>query len=247
MGKQIKTIRCIIVDDESDGINTLEYMLQEYCQQVEVLQTFQSSVEALKKINSLQPDLLFLDIKMPEISGLKLLEILGPNTYNSIFVTAHQDEYMLQALRLYDIPYLKKPFEENELIQAIQRIQQTSKRDFSQILRQGFDINSDTQFGIKVGNKKIIKKLSEINYFKSNGNYTYVFLTNDKSILCSDSLGYMEDKLPEKFFFRCHKEYLLNKYSIIEWEAGYVIMKGRKRISISKSKRKDFQNFIGDI
>lgn len=157
-------IKCVIVDDEQSGIYTLESMLKEYCPCVKVLKTFQSSVEALKQIRKLQPDLLFLDIKMPDINGFKFLEILGPDTYNSIFVTAHQDEYMLQALRLYDIPYLTKPINENELICALENIQKTGSEDMAQLIKQGLDINPNTQFSIKVGSKKIIKNLSEINY-----------------------------------------------------------------------------------
>ena len=73
MSEQNNTIKAIIVDDEQEGIHALEFMLKQNCPQVEVLKTFQASVDALKGIRALEPDLLFLDIKMPNINGLELL------------------------------------------------------------------------------------------------------------------------------------------------------------------------------
>jgi len=242
-------IKCVIVDDEQSGIYTLECMLEKHCPHVKVLKTFQSSVEALKEIRNLQPDLLFLDIKMPDINGFKFLEILGPDTYNSIFVTAHQDEYMLQALRLYDIPYLKKPFDENELICALESIQQTSTEEMAQIIKQGFEIDLNTKFGIKEGRKRKFVKLSDINFCESKGNSAEVFLVNGKNILSSYSLGKMDEKLPDEYFFRCHKKYLINKDNIRVHDksnGGYVVMEGGHQIPISKDRRDDFLDFIDD-
>jgi len=252
MGKNTKVIKAIIIDDEQEGIDALEYMLKQHCSNVEILKTYQSSVEALKGIRALQPDLLFLDIKMPNINGLELLDILGTNTYNAIFVTAF-DEYMLQSLRLNALDYLKKPVDEAELKQAIKRVEPNNKIKPDQIakalehIEQGFEINQNTPFGIKEGNKIRFVKISDIVYCKNDGNFTHVFLKDGDSIFSSYSLGTMEEKLPEKYFFRSHREFLINGYSIHEYdkaEGGSITMQGNQTVPISRGRREDFQQFI---
>lgn len=252
MREKINPIKAIIVDDEQEGIYALEYMLKQHCPQVEILRTFQSSVEALKSIRALQPDLLFLDIKMPSINGLELLDILGTNAYNAIFVTAH-DEYMLQALRLNALDFLKKPVDETELKEAIKRVELSSKVNPNQVkkalehVEQGFEINQNTPFGIKEGNRIRFVKLADISHCKSDGNFTNVFLKDGDQIFSSFSLGKMEEKLPEKYFFRSHREYLINGYAIQEYdkaEGGAIIMQGKQSVPISRGRRDDFQEFI---
>lgn len=253
MQEQTETIQCVIVDDEQEGIHTLEYMLKHHCPQIEVIQTYQNSVDALKGIRALQPDLLFLDIKMPEISGLELLDILGPNQYRAVFVTAH-DEYMLKALRLHAFDYLLKPVNEIELTEAIKRIEQSDKIDTIQLkealhhLEQGFEINKETRVGIKEGNRIKFVALSEICHCQSDGNFTNVHLTNGETIFSSHPLKDLEDKLPEKYFFRCHREYLINGHSIDEFDradGGFVKMICyNESIPVSRGKRSDFLQFI---
>jgi len=252
MSEKTKPIKAILVDDEQEGIHALEYMLKQHCPQVEILKTYQSSVEALKGIRALQPDLLFLDIKMPNITGLEFLDILGTDTYNAIFVTAY-DEYMLQALRLNALDFLKKPVDETELKQAIGRVELNNKVSRNQIkkalqhVQHGFQINQHTPFGIKEGNKIRFVRLEEISYCKSDGNFTYVFLNDGDRIFSSYPLGTMEDKLPEKYFFRSHREYLVNGYSIQGYDktdGGSITMQGNQTIPISRGRRDDFQQFI---
>lgn len=227
-------------------------MLEQHCPQVEVLQTYQSSVEALRGIRTLQPDLLFLDIKMLNIDGLQFLNILGTDSYNAIFVTAY-DEYMLQALRLNAFDYLKKPLTDMELKQAIARIPLNRKVSPNQIKKalehadQGFKINQNTPFGIKEGNRIQFEKIADISYCKSDGNFTYVFLSGGDKLHSSYPLGVMEEKLPEKYFFRCHREYLINGFCIKQYDkadGGNITIKNGKNIPISRSRRDDFLNFM---
>lgn len=252
MSNHTNHIKSVIVDDEKEGIHALEFTLKQHCPQVQVLDTFQSSTEALKEIRYLKPDLLFLDIKMPNINGLEFLDILGRDTYNTIFVTAY-DEYMLQALRLNALDYLKKPVNEIELKEAINRVQLNNKVSPIQIKRalehveQGFEINQNTPFGIKEGNRIIFEKIADISYCKSDGNFTHVHLRDLENIYSSYPLGTMEEKLPEKYFFRCHREFLVNGFCIKEYDkadGGSIKMQNGENIPISRGRRDDFQKFI---
>lgn len=252
MKQQKKIVTTVIVDDELKGIDALKYMIDQNCPNIEIIATYQSSIEALKGIKKLQPELLFLDIQMPNINGLELLDILGPIAYNTIFVTAH-DEYMLQALRLSALDYLKKPVNEEELMHAIDRLQPNIKINQTQIKKaiayidQGYEINRHTPFGIKEGNVIKFIKLSEISYCKSDGNFTRVYLTDGTNIYSSYSLFTIEEKLPSIYFFRCHREYLVNGLSIEEYDradGGSLKVSGNKSIPISRGRREDFKHFI---
>lgn len=252
MINHINYIKSVIVDDEQEGINALKYMLKQHCPQVKILDAFKSSTDALKEIRNLKPDLLFLDIKMPNINGLEFLDILGTDTYNTIFVTAY-DEYMLQALHLNALDYLKKPVDETDLRDAVARVKLNQKVSTNQIkkalahVEQGFEVTQHTPFGIKVGNKIKFVKLSEISHCKSDGNFTRVYLEDGTNIYSSYSLLAIEEKLPPKYFFRCHREYLINGFCIAEYDkadGGVIKVSANKSIPISRGRKEDFIRFI---
>ncbi|MFK7935357.1 MAG: LytR/AlgR family response regulator transcription factor, partial [Saprospiraceae bacterium] len=193
----MQSITAIIVDDEREGIRTLEYMLDLYCPQVKLIGTYESSIAGLKAIKREQPQLLFLDINMPHINGLELLELLGGEHYNAIFVTAH-DEFVVHALRLNALDYLKKPVDETELKAAVARVKPLSAvlpEQISNVLQlvQQLEIELHTPIAIKVGNKLKFVSLRDITYCKSDGNFTYVHTIDDQRIYSSMSIGQLEE------------------------------------------------------
>lgn len=251
----MELIKAIIVDDEIEGINALDFMLKQYCPNVKVIQKYQSSVEALKNIKKANPDLLFLDIKMPNINGLELLELLGSTAYNAIFTTAH-DEYILEAFRINALDYLKKPISETELVNAVKKVKPQGNIIREQVLQAlehfklNFEISHLTPFGIKEGNKIKFVKLSDICYCKSDGNFTHVYLFDGENIYSSYSLKDIEDRLPEKYFFRPHREYLINGYHIKEYDkadGGSITMMNKKFVPISRGRRDDFRVFLDEF
>ncbi len=252
----MKVIKAIIVDDEIEGINALDFMLKQYCPNVEVIQKYQSSVEALKNIKKANPDLLFLDIKMPNINGLELLELLVESRpYNAIFTTAH-DEYILEAFRMNALDYLKKPIDETELVNAVNKAKPQGNIIKEQVLKAlelfklNFEVSQLTPFGIKEGNKIKFVKLAEISHCISDGNFTYVHLSDGGKIYSSYSLRSLEERLPENFFFRPHKSHLINGYHIKEYDksdGGFIIMTNKNEIPISRGKREDFLGFLEEF
>lgn len=245
-------INAIIVDDEIQGINVVDSILEKHCPNVRVIQTYQSSVEALEGIKKEKPDLLFLDIKMPNINGLELLERVGFENYNAIFTTGY-NEYTVKALRLKALDYLLKPIVEDELINAVERVKLKPQGNFSreQVLKahehiKFKEINLRTTIGIKEGFKIIFVTLGEICYCKSDGGFTYVFLSNGKKIYSSEALGKLEERLPEKHFFRSHKQYIINGHHMRVFDradgGSITLLVNNKEviIPISRGSRDDF-------
>src|SRR5687768_11053896 len=113
-------MKAILVDDESDGIKTLQRMLERHCPQVTIVATCSNSIAAKAQIEILKPDIVFLDIQMPGKSGIEMIGELKEKRFEIIFVTAH-NEYMLQALQYSAVDYLLKPVDEDRLIEAVHR------------------------------------------------------------------------------------------------------------------------------
>ena len=121
-------MKAILVDDEPDGIRTLQKMLELHCPHVNVAATCSNAAAAKQQIAELKPDVVFLDIQMPGKSGLDLLTELSEKEFEVIFVTAH-NEYMLQALQYSAADYLLKPVDEDRLIEAVQRVRKDWKQE----------------------------------------------------------------------------------------------------------------------
>src|SRR5687767_3345772 len=115
-------MKAILVDDEPDGIRTLEKMLERHCPTVSIVATCSNAFTAKQQIELLHPDVIFLDIQMPGKTGLELLTELEAKDFEVIFVTAY-NEYMLQALQYSAADYLLKPVDEERLIEAVQRVE----------------------------------------------------------------------------------------------------------------------------
>src|SRR3954469_6839159 len=119
-------MRAILVDDEPDGIKTLSKLLELNCPEVEIAATCGNALFAKQKLEEMKPDLVFLDIRMPGMSGLDLLAELPEKNFEVIFVTAH-NEYLLQALQFSAVDYLMKPVDEDRLQEAVQRVEKRLK------------------------------------------------------------------------------------------------------------------------
>ena len=119
-------MKAILVDDEPDGIKTLKKLLELNCPEVEIVASCGNALFARQKLEELKPDLVFLDIRMPGMSGLDLLAELPEKDFEVIFVTAH-NEYLLQALQFSAVDYLMKPVDEDRLTEAVQRVNDRMK------------------------------------------------------------------------------------------------------------------------
>ena len=251
-------IRTIIIDDEPSAVNVLALLLKKRCKDdVEVVATSTSPVEGRKLIEQHQPELVFLDIEMPGMTGVDLLRSFSNPSFRVIFVTAY-DAYAVEAFRLSAVDYLLKPVEGDDIVKAVMKIKNDIVRNQNLISTQlqqlekflMHNTNAETKIGIGMADKIVFVNISDIVYCEASGSYTSVFFQDGTKMLASKSLGDFESQLMPHKFFRIHHSYLVNLNKVKEFQrhdGGYVIMENNKQLEISQRKRKDFLEAIDDI
>lgn len=244
MIKKTHMLKAIIVDDEKNSRETLKLLLEKYCPEVEVVALSGGYKEALKDIYYYKPDLLFLDIQMPDGSGFKLLEEIEEVNFFVIFTTAYE-QYAIKAIKINAIDYLLKPIIPKELAEAVKKVQEklsTDKSDIKNIqkvlaeLRQqnsGKKIVLSTIEGMHVVNTEDIIRCESDDY------YTKFFFTDKTSMLISKTLKEHEELLADNNFFRPHKSHLINlKYFKTYVKSdGVIIMTNGDEVPVSRRKR----------
>ncbi|MEM6829757.1 MAG: LytTR family DNA-binding domain-containing protein [Bacteroidota bacterium] len=215
----MKKISALLVDDEEKALKTLRLLIEKYCPEVEIVDQVENIDDAYQSIIKYDPNMLFLDINMPQGSGLDLLKRIQGIDTEVIFTTAHQ-EYAIKALRLSALDYLLKPIDPEDLIGAVSRYKERSreKRDYTlinEILNEKMPkrIAISSLDGVKVVN------VEDIQYLSADKNYT-TFHLNDGELIVSKSLGEFEKLLQDYEFFRVHRSVLINMVHLAEYKKG---------------------------
>lgn len=238
-------INAIIIDDEPKCISSLASDLADYCPQVKVLECCASAKEGLKAIRQYQLDLVFLDINMPWMSGLELLEVVGQINFDVIFTTAH-DQYAVQAFRLSAIDYLLKPVDYQELIAAVRKVE--AKRSHitpEQLghLKENMDPASALQrIGIPTKSGIDFVLIRDVLYCEADSNYTFVHLTGNKKLYSAKTLKEYEQLLGHTEFCRIHQSFLINLNHLKKYyrgDGGYVEMVNGVSLNVSRAKKEE--------
>ncbi len=204
----MKKKRVIIVDDEPLAREALKLNLKDL-EKVEVVAECSDGYEALKAVRERNPDLLFLDIQMPGLSGFDVLELLGENAPPVIFVTAY-DEYAVKAFEAHALDYLLKPVRVERLRLAIERARELPPNETMEVL----DLYRKTQpplrrILIRTGSSVKVIPVEEIMYFEAQDDFVEVH-TGQGSFLKYERLGRLEELLDGSAFIRVHRSFLLN-------------------------------------
>lgn len=252
-------IRTIIIDDEPSAISVLTTLLKMHCKDdVELLATAGTPEEGRVLIEQLHPDLVFLDIEMPGMTGVDLVKSFKAPTFRVVFVTAY-DAYAVDAFRVSAIDYLLKPIGSEDVVKVIQKIKNDVRNELSKLslqlqhldkLLNNHPDSSDQKIGIAMSNKIVFVNFSHIIYCEASGPYTHLYLTDGQKLVSSKALGEFETQLGGNKFFRIHHHYLINLSRVKEFQrhdGGYVIMENNKELEISQRKRKDFLDTIQHI
>ncbi len=210
--------RTILIDDERIAVKRLERKLEPYHDIIEIIDTALNGQDGLNKINKLEPDLVFLDIQMPELNGFEVLERLTCKPI-VIFVTAY-DEYALKAFEVNSVDYLLKPFSDNRLHDAIEKLRHLTKtknkelNDNIQNLLNTIKQPYLKRLNIKIGDTVRLINISDIYFLKADNKYVEVY-TYDNKYLITESLSTLEKQLPEDFN-RVHRSVIVNSNYIYE-------------------------------
>jgi len=241
-------MRTILVDDEPDGIRTLKKLLELNCPEVEIAATCTNAASAKQKLEELNPELVFLDVRMPGKSGLEMLTEISNKNFEVIFVTAH-NEYMLQALQFSAVDYLMKPVDEDRLVEAVDRVRKRlrTERMPGQAETLIHNLNAadspmDMRLCLPTQKGFSIVKLEEIVYCEAKRSYTVFHFTNNKPIMISKPL-FDYDRLLTSLFLRVHKSFLINLMHVKEYvrgEGGTIIMSNGAEIEVSRRKKEQF-------
>jgi len=245
-------IKAIIIDDEKHCLVTLEHLLKS-SGEVEILRTIQKSTEAEEAIRELKPDLVFIDIEMPDLNGFEVLNRFENLPFKVIFTTAY-DQYAIKALKMNALDYLLKPISPEDVEQVLEKYRSNRiESDKSQIgnVYKFSENNLQDTIALSVQEGLIFVKLDEILYIEGSGSYSTIIMNNNDQHVVSKNLSLFEEVLSDHpSFFRPGKSFLVNlKYirQYIRGTGGEVIMLNGKNISISRGRKQDFLSLFHKI
>lgn len=213
-------ISAIIIDDEPAARRLIKSLLQEHADKVEVIAEAGNGGEAIAKIEALKPDLIFLDIQMPDLTGFEVLERLHHQP-NIIFTTAYE-QYAIKAFETFSIDYLLKPIKEERLAKSIEKLIQFGKMEtpvdileLQHIIQQLKSPQKATALAVRTGDRIILLKYENIAYLEAQDKYVFIYTTEGQKHLTDQSLTALKEKLPPQFY-RIQKSFIINKEKIKE-------------------------------
>ncbi len=239
-------IKAIIVDDEKDGAEVLQFLIQQNCSNIQIISLEHSVESAINAIQKNKPDLVFLDIEMPTGTGFDVIQHTNEVGYETIFITAYE-HYAIKAFKTNAIDYLLKPVDVDELVNAVKnaekRISASNKNNNQAIeslilnaIQKSKKISIPSQDGI------LWVDLDDIIRFEADSNYSHVFIKNKKKMTVAKTLKSFEDQLPNSMFFRTHSAHLINLNEIekyIKGDGGTIVLKDGSNVPVSRANKND--------
>ncbi len=242
-------LRTLLIEDEEPARNLLKTFLAAF-DEIEVVGECSDGFTGLKAINELQPDLVFLDIQMPRLTGFELLELLD-DVPEVVFTTAY-DEYALKAFDLNAVDYLMKPFSKQRLRQAVDKVVErfqlktNTKQQVQQLLTQVHERNKTIErIVVKSGSKIHVIPIDQVEQIEAQDDYVMIH-SGGARFMKKETMGTLEQSLPEDQFLRIHRSHIVNISQIqrIEQygkENYLLILKNGNNVSVSKSRIKDLK------
>jgi len=237
-------IKAIIIDDEVHCRKTLVMLLKEYCASVQVIEQCGEAESGLAAIQGLKPDLVFLDIEMPNMNGFELLEKLPTINFEIIFTTGY-DQYAIKAFHFSALDYLLKPIGREELQKAVGKVEKRLQSPLPQqleILLQKIHHPATPVQKIALPTMEGLQMIAVTSIIScaSDSNYTVFFLKDRQKLVVSRPLKEVEEMLEENSFLRVHNSHLVNLNEIekyVKGEGGYLLMTDGSTIDVSRSKK----------
>lgn len=249
------TISAVIIDDEADAREALRMAIERYCPDVSIVSVCSSPEEGIDAVRVLSPNLVFLDVQMPRMSGFDVLQSVSPGSFEVIFVSAY-DKYAVKAIKFSALDYLLKPIDVDDLCQAVKKA--TERIHHKEFPFRYMSLLNNVQRRSGRISRLAVPSLEGIDFFdieeivfcKAEGNYTTIILNHKPHKVVSKNLKDFENMLSESGFCRVHHSYLINiahvqKY--VKGEGGYVIMTGGEKVDISRRKKEEFLKLLDKV
>ena len=227
------TISIVIIDDEFKSTENLKILLDQLDLNIKCLGVAHSVMDGIKLIKSVKPELVFLDINMPQHSGFDLLEAIDSKEFSVVFTTAHE-EYAIQSIKHQVFDYLLKPIDLDELQTCLLRFLQEEKSKKS--------IPDLKQIKVSVKDGLLFLKQKEIIRLEADGSYCQIFMKSGERHTISKNLKAMEEMLDTSLFYRCHNSHIINLNYVKKFlssEGYFVKMEDDAIVEVSRSKKED--------
>lgn len=244
-------LKAIIIDDEKNAVTAMEIAIKEYCPEVEIVATAFSAKDGIKEIQNKNPDIVFVDIEMPQMTGIEMIEQFGIRKFEVIFVTAY-NQFAIKAFKVNAIDYLLKPINIVELINAVKKIAERieGKQTVSQIQIQGeklkMALSGKLTLPTATGSEYI--NIKDILRIEADGSYSKVYTVDNKMRLITKNLKSLEMSLEGESFFRCHNSHLINleyiKKFIPTKDKGFIEMADESSIPVARSVKIELAELI---
>ena len=245
-------IRSVLIDDEKNALEMLEWQLHTYCPQVEVAAICQNADSGITAIQWHQPQLVFLDIEMPRKNGFDLLQSFPQPSFDVIFTTAY-NQFALNAFRFAALDYLLKPIDADDLMGAVGRYEKKMIHpNFKQqldILMQQYNQPNALPDKISFATLESIHFISPsvIVYCESDSNYTTLHFTDKSKMVVSKTLKEVEETLFHYHFFRIHHSYIINLKQVnryVKSEGGAIEMTDGSQLPISRQRKEELMKVL---
>ncbi len=247
-------MKTLIIEDEQKSREMLAGIIKKNCPKLQVVGLANNVKEGVEMIKSLNPELVFLDISMPDGSGFDLLEKVQGHKFELIFATA-SDQHAIRAIKYSACDYLLKPIDIDELKVAVDKAVQKKlssppSMENLQFLIQQLKRPDDNfqKITLPTGNAFEIVNIKDIIRCEADTSYTYFYLTDKRKLMVSAGLKHYEELLPENDFIRVHHHHLINMNHVVRFlkvDGGYAVMSDGTQIEISRRKKDTFLERLG--
>lgn len=246
-------LKAVIIDDEKNAITAMQIALKEYCPEVEIVGTASSAKEGIKEIQNKTPDVVFVDIEMPQMTGLELIEQFANRSFEVVFVTAY-NQFAIKAFKVNAIDYLLKPINIVELINAVKKItdriqeKQTTITAQSQPQSEKIKTALAGKLSLPTATGSEYINITDIVRIEADGSYSKVYTVDNKMRMVTKNLKSLEQSLEGESFFRCHNSFLINVEYIRKFnpmkDKGFIEMVDESVIPVARSVKMELAELI---
>ncbi|CAM1365945.1 LytR/AlgR family response regulator transcription factor [Tenacibaculum xiamenense] len=245
-------MKTIIIEDNTAARESLKRLLNTHCNNISIIGEASNVEEATNLINSLKPNLIFLDVELPDGNGFDLLLNMKSIDFQVIFISSFK-QYALKAIKFSALDYLLKPFDIDELKQAVQKAKQ--EIDIHETPKKIKTLTHNINQKSSIPDKLILKDkygiqiltVNEIYHLQANGSYTEFYLKDKSPLIASKSLKEYQKLLSDSTFFRCHQSHIINLNHLSRYdkrEGDFLILNNGNKVPLATRKRDSFFKII---